>query len=661
MSFSLSLSLARKLVCVVWLAASALAGTAAPPNFVLITLDTTRADRMGFLGSTRALTPALDALAQQSVVFTHAYAQAPLTTASHASILTGTYPQFHNVLDFTYPLAKDLPYTPEILRAHGYQTAAFIGSVALDPGVSAPGFDRGFDTYDAPFHTEETWHNREHRVQRRGAEVVASALEWLSRHPKGPFFLWVHLFDAHDPYDPPEPYRTRYASELYDGGIAYEDSVVGGLLQQLKAHGLYDATTIAVMADHGESLGAHREDTHGIFLYDETIQVPLVIKLPGGVGAGQRIENRVELVDVMPTILQAARIEVPEKVQGESLLGLIRAGVKEGNPSADAWRDRPAYAQADYPHIGYGWSALQSLRSGKYLYIQAPLRELYNQAADSKAEHNLAMEMPAVADALGGQLEDFREKTSSMKGAPKTMQDLDAEQKLSALGYVATNAAPKAGASVQEADPKDNIQIVGDTRRAKFLIKLRRFDSAIRVLQPLIAKNPEIPMLYLVLGDCYRGMEQYDKEVSALRAAEKLSPDSMIVRIELGQALIKMQDFAAAAPEFEKVVATMAQSQQSRLELANAYVHTDRMPDAIHQYEKVLEVYPDNFTANLLLGQALVLSGDAAAALPRLKKAVALHPEEPKLHTLLADAYGRLGEKTDAAREQAEALRLKDQ
>ena len=236
------------------------------PNIILVTLDTTRADRMGFLGSTRGLTPNLDALAKNATVFTHAYAQAPLTPVSHATILTGTYPPLHQVLGFLMPLAKDLPYAPDILRIHGYQTAAFVGSLGLDPARSTPGFERGFDTYDADFHPSDfRGVNRYQTIERRGGGVVEHALAWLNNHPKGPFFLWVHLYDPDDPYDPPEPYRTRYASEPYDGEIAYVDSVMGEFMAQLKTRGFYDDALIAVMADHGESLGAHKEDTHGIF------------------------------------------------------------------------------------------------------------------------------------------------------------------------------------------------------------------------------------------------------------------------------------------------------------------------------------------------------------------------------------------------------------
>jgi len=366
--------LCRSFVCLLFLAGSSLASFAKPVNIILITLDTTRADRMGFLGSKRGLTPNLDSLAQQAAVFPRAYSQVPLTTPSHATILTGTYPQFNHVSDLGSPLEKDLPYLPDILRQHGYRTAAFVGSEVLDPkSAAAPGFDRGFETYDAPFHIRGQGEDRYHSVERRGMMVVDSASAWLDQHPRGPFFLWLHFYDPHDPYDPPPPFKTQYAASPYDGEIAYVDSAVGRLLTTLRSRGLYDQSLIVAVADHGEAFGEHGEWSHGLFLYDETIHVPLLIKLPGTGSPHSRIETRVGLVDIAPTLLQEAGIAAPAAMQGQSLLELIKT---KSNAAA---QDRPEYAETDYPYRAFGWSSLRSWRAGKYLYIDAPQRELYDQ------------------------------------------------------------------------------------------------------------------------------------------------------------------------------------------------------------------------------------------------------------------------------------------
>ena len=205
----------------------------------------------------------------------------PLTSPSHATILTGTYPQFNHVNYMGDPLDKALPFLPDILHKNGYRTAAFVGALVLDPKKLAPGFDRGFDVYDAGFHRRRPGEDHYQSLERRGEEVVSRALAWLSKRPAGPFFLWVHLYDPHDPYSPPEPYKTRYQANPYDGEIAYTDATVGKLVDRLRTQGLFDGTVIAVMADHGEAFGEHGETHHGIFLYDETIHVPLLLKLPG--------------------------------------------------------------------------------------------------------------------------------------------------------------------------------------------------------------------------------------------------------------------------------------------------------------------------------------------------------------------------------------------
>ena len=641
---------------VVCLSAYALA--ASPPNIILITLDTTRADRMGFLGSRRGLTPNLDALAGQSAVFTHAYSQAPLTSVSHATILTGTYPQYHQVLDFPMPLVKDVPYGPDLLHSQGYQTGAIIGSIALDPS-GAPGFARGFDTYDASFqHKGSKNQTRYETAERRAGDVVAHALKWLNEHPKRPFFLWVHFYDPHDPYDPPEPYKTKYASELYDGEIAYMDSAVGDLLHELKTRNLYDGSMIAVMADHGESLGAHGEETHGVFLYDETIHVPLLIKLPHG-AAHQQIENRVELVDVMPTMLQVAGVAVPKEVQGESLLSLINEAGTEQKSAAETWRDRPAYAEADYGRLAYGWSALQSLRAGKYLYVQAPRRELYDQIADPNAEHNLASQSAAVADTLSTRIEAFRQKTLTKREMPAVNTDPATQEKLAGLGYVSsTGKVPKPDALNQGADPKDKIETANGIRRVNFLFENGKYGDAVPVLQQLIAKDPDVAVLYAKLGGSYMKLHQYDKAVPVLRKAVELEPNLSVAQMDLGKSLLRTDDFNGAATVFEAFLVRLPASLEAHLLLEGAYARANRVPETIKECRKVLSYLPDHFRSHLTLGEFLAKSGDPTAGLPELQKASELRPNDPQPHAALAVVYDQLGLKTDAdrEREQAESL-----
>ena len=658
-NFLYPMFLKRRLWCVLCLVASAMAGTpsAQPPkpqlpNVILVTLDTTRADRMGFLGSKRGLTPNLDALARESVVFTRTYAQVPLTTASHATILTGTYPQFHQVNDFGVPLAQDLPYAPYILRGNGYHTAAFVGSLVLDPETrSAPGFERGFDTYDAGFHLRHLGEDRYHSIERRGDEVVGHALAWLTAHQKGPFFVWVHLYDPHDPYDPPEPFKTRYASTPYNGEIAYVDSVVGKLLTELRALGLYDGALIAVMADHGEALGEHGETTHGIFLYDETIQVPLLFKLPGERSAGTRIDSRAGLVDVLPTILQAIGIAVPPEVQGESLLsGLKPATVHE----------RPAYAESDYPHRTFGWSPLRSIRTGKYLFIEAPTKELYDQSTDPQAEHNLSATSVAVTSTLASELDAFRQKTSTAKEAPKVNMDAALQERLNALGYVGSDSSDSTMPGVKDsgADPKDKVRIANLLHRAEMLKEEMHFQQAVPLLEQAIALEPNLPIIYLQLGTALSSLKDYEKAIPVLRKAVEMRPDLTVPRYQLGSALFETGDFAGAAVQFESAVARFPNWPEAHLSLANAYARAGRLTDAIPEYTRVIKLRPNHYSAHLLLGRAQALSGNPAAGVPELVKAAELQPESPEPHSFLADAYVQLERPADAERERAEAQRL---
>jgi arylsulfatase A-like enzyme/Flp pilus assembly protein TadD len=640
------------------------------PNVIVITLDTTRADRMGFLGSKRGLTPNLDAMAQQGIVFTHAYSHVPLTTASHTTIFTGTYPQFNHVNDFGVPLSPKLPYLPDLLHQHGYQTGAFVGSLILDPlDGTAPGFDRGFDVYDAAFRLRRHGEDRYKTVERRADVVVSHALGWLSQVANKPVFLWVHLYDAHDPYDPPSPYKERFAAQPYDGEIAYADACVGKLLDALRKHGLYDETLIAVMADHGESLGAHGENTHGVFLYDETLHVPLLIKLPLNRAAGRRIESRAGLVDVAPTILSAAGVTIPAEMQGQSLLESLKPAISSGAVDGPS-DDRPAYAETDYPHRAFGWSALRALRTGKYLYIQAPTSELYDQTSDPGETHNLAATSKAVSGTLASQLTEFRAKTSQ---SLITLAKPDPEQmkKLQALGYVSSDTNPEQAQKDDQkndqknmtgvdsgVDPKTRIEISNLLHDAMFDVEDARYEQAIPLLERTLAAQPDMPVANLQYGLAQARLKHYDQALAPLRKAVALQPDNGMAHYELGLALFETGDWKSAAPEFEAAVARAPRWADAHFSLGAVYARIERVPDAMTELDTTLSISPDHYRANLLRGRILALQGNPQGALDNLERATQVQPDSREAHLFLADAYAQLGRTADAQNERAAGEKL---
>jgi arylsulfatase A-like enzyme/Tfp pilus assembly protein PilF len=644
-------------------------GLAGRPNVVLVTLDTTRADRVGFLGSKRGLTPNLDDLAQRSVVFTRAYSVVPLTTASHATILTGTFPEFNGVNDFGKPLPSEVPYLPDLLHERGYQTAAFVGSLVLDPiGGTAPGFDRGFSTYDAGFRMRRRGEDRFQTVERRGADVVGHAVKWLSKRTHKPFFLWVHLYDAHDPYDPPAPYSTLYADSLYDGEIAYADACVGKLIAALRLAGLYDGTLIALMADHGEALGQHGEQTHGVFLYDETIHVPLLFKLPLGRYSNRRVETRVSLVDVMPTVLEIASIPIPNTVQGKSLLETIEETPQAAQHSADSKVDthsstplteRPIYAETDYPHRAFGWRPLRSVRTGKYLFIKAPTKELYDESIDPEASHNLAVTAPAISDTLSAQLDEFHRKLSNARIRPSPANDAQQAEQLSALGYVSSGSSAATEPREEGADPKERIEIANLMHDALMEVEDGRYEEAVPQLERVLAQQPQITVAELQLGIAFARLKKLDKALPLLQSAVKRQPDSGMAHYELGLTLFDAGDLPAAAPEFAFAVEHAPRWADAHFSLAAVYARIDRVPDAMTELTTALELNPEHYRANLLRGRILSLQGHAAEALPNLEKAAQVEPNSVEAHLFLADAYSQTGQQESALRERAAAERLK--
>ena len=617
---------------------------------------------MGFLGSKRGLTPNLDTLAKQGVVFSRAYSQYPLTVPSHATILSGTYPQYHRVIDFGLPLSKSVPFLPDILHQHGYATAAFVATTALDPKSGwVPGFARGFDTYDAEFHEDST--DRYQNVEHRADYVVGRAISWLKDHPKGPFFAWVHLYDPHEPYDPPEPFKKRFASEPYDGEIAFADSQLGKLFDDLRARGLYDNTLIAVMSDHGEAFGEHGEFSHGIFLYDETIHVPLLLRLPNNQFAGQRVDARVGLVDVVPTILDEAAIATPKEVQGESLVPLMKPS-DNAMPALAKLKNRPAYSESDYSHRDFGWSSLRSLREEKYLFVEAPRKELYDQSADPGALHNLAQGSPAVTQALSSKLAAFREKTANAAKTGNPDVDPQLVQKLAALGYVGGGRANEPpGAEMKGDDPKDKIDTFNKVEKALLAGAEGRGEDEVKLLEELYKKDPNVEVVCRNLGDTYLRLEQFDKALPVLRKAEELNPELSQTHYQIGQALLNTGDLGGAKKELQLAIAKstlMNLKYAGTLHFFLAGIER-KMGDSAEAFKELrlsLQIDPDDYRTNLTLGRLLSLDGDPTSGLPYLQKAAKLDPKSYEPHLFLADAYTQLGRQMEATAQQMEAERL---
>ncbi len=625
-----------------------------PPNIILITLDTTRADRMGFLGSSRGLTPNLDILAKQSIVFTRAYAQVPLTTPSHAALLTGTYPQFNHVEDLGSRLQVEIPYLPDLLHRHGYHTAAFVGAQILDPASTAPGFERGFDVYDANFHRRKLGEDRYQSVERRAEDVADRALGWLSHNQKGPFFIWLHFYDPHDPYDPPEPFKAHYASAPYDGEIAYTDSVVGSIMDVLQRHGLYQNAVIAVAADHGEAFGEHGEQRHGVFLYDETIHVPLLLKLPSGRLAGKRVEDRVALADVAPTLLEAAGIPAPSTMQAHSLYPSTAKSVADKGPKPIEW---PVYSESNYSHRTFGWAELRSWRTGKYLYVQAPRRELYDESSDPGANKNLADVSKAVADTLAAQLDEFRLKTRSRQTEAFKLDPAQTEN-LRALGYLATDSAETDSGTKPTIDPKDRIEVAVRFHRALAEMEEDRYDEAIAEFRAVVRLEPDMGSGYLELGRALVRNHQDEEALQTLKVAAQKLPASGMAHYELGLLLAKEKQWDAALNEMKAAVASSPGSALFHFDLAVLQTRLKQIPEASAEYEKAIAIDPDYFEAYLTYGKLLLLEGHLDAALAKLKSAVRVRPESADGHRALATAYHQLRQTKDEDRELGKAIDL---
>ena len=425
-----------------------------PRNLLVITLDTLRADRLPLYGFQGFSTPAIDRIAAGGMVVEEAFASAPLTLPSHTSIFTGLHPPRHGVRDnASPPLHPQFTTLAEILRSHGLQTAGFVASVVVSP---ERGLDQGFDLYSSgdPARCEGA------PSRRRAGEVVDEALSWLERHDAKPFFAWIHLFDTHRPYDLLDDYRNRHF-DPYLAAIMYVDSEIARLIEHLDARKLLDSTLIIVVGDHGESLGGHGEESHGIFLYQEALRVPFIVSGPGVAPGRSRIAR---LIDVMPTVLDLFGLPV----RGLDGISLARANSRSDGPSLEV------YSESMYPNR-YGWAPLRSLRAGRYKFIDAPRAELYDLTTDPMEEHNVIADHPTVAAAMVRRLRTIDREQKAPAGA---RVDRAVAEQLASLGYVA-GIGPQgpADTSARQPDPKDHIDTYNRLTRLQWQDAHRRRSS----------------------------------------------------------------------------------------------------------------------------------------------------------------------------------------
>jgi tetratricopeptide (TPR) repeat protein len=483
---------------------------AAPPlefpgaPVVLISVDTLRSDHLPFYGAPGPDTPAMSALRADAVLFERAYSHAPLTLPAHASVFTGRLPAGHGLRDnLGYRLRPEVPTLAELLKDAGYATGGAVSAVVLGRGS---GIARGFDYYDDAVEPTRT-HEAVGRVQRPGDETEALLGRWLDGAAAGPFLAFLHLYEPHAPYEPIEPFRSRSRTP-YDGEIAAADAVVGRFLERLKEKGLYQRALVVLLSDHGEMLGEHGEDEHGVFLYRAALQVPLLLKLPGNALAGSSVAAPVQLSDVFTTVCAALRLRGAPAIPGNvSLLGLAR-----GEPAPD----RRIYAESLFPRTHFGWSDLASLLDGRHQYIEAPRPELYDLANDPGARNDLAPRRPDPFRAF--RIELGRRRAGF--AAPAAV-DAEEKKKLAALGYLSTGAAPSDGPLP---DPKDTIGTIRELNEAVGHLESGRAERALEVFERLLAGNPRMADVWELYSQALLEVGRPQDALDARKRTVELSP-----------------------------------------------------------------------------------------------------------------------------------------
>jgi arylsulfatase A-like enzyme/Tfp pilus assembly protein PilF len=612
-------------------------------NVVVVTLDTLRADRLGCYGFRGVDTPNIDAVARDGVLFEQATATAPMTLPSHASIFTGLIPPHHGVRDnggfFLDPAKTTLA---ERMKQAGYATGAFVGAWVLD---SRWGLDHGFDTYSDHFDLSKYKVVNLGTVQKKGDEVMDLALPWLESVKGKPFFAWIHLYDPHTPYEPPEPFASRYKGQPYLGEVAYTDQVVGRLVAWLKAAGVWNDTVLVLMADHGESLGDHGENTHTFFVYDATVHVPLVIRTPWGDRGRSRAQ--VASVDVMPTVLDLVGLQPQPGIDGHSLARLVL------DPRADA--GERAYSETYFTRFHYGWQHLRALRDGQWKYIDAPKPELYAIGDDPGETRNVFKAFSRRAEDLRLALEKLA--GSGVQAAPdKDTLDPETLQRLAALGYV--GGGPRVDPRAVLPDPKDKIALFGRMGRARALAKEEKYEEAVSEMGAVVAEDPGVIDAHITLGGWLRQLKRLDDAIASYKRALEIQPDSEQALSALADAYRAEGRPEAAVEGYRAVLRIEPRSPHIWYQLATLYLDLGRERESEETFRRALEHNPKMGAAYNSLAALAFERGDVAGAERLVRQGLDLEKDVRSSRFNLARILEARGDQAGAERLYREELSL---
>ena len=631
------------LSAVSWAAAAPSKAAATRPagtNVLLITVDTVRADHVGAYGFKQSATPTIDALAHDGVLFEHAYSQVPLTLASHTSLLTGTYPFHNGVQDFTgQPLTPDIRSVSQSLKANGYDTAAIVSSYVLDRSW---GLDRGFDLYYDVFQGSSFLENDPGLVERKAGASVDQALKWLRTPRRKPFFLWLHLYDPHSGYDPPEPFRSRFADSLYDGEIAYADSQLARVVAYLKQQGLYDRMLIVFASDHGESLGEHGEKEHGFFVYHSTLHVPLLVKPPAASRVPAHREPKpVQIMAIAPTILATLGLKDPIESQFET------ASLLADKSGAS---DPPVYSESFYSFSSFGWAPLRTINTGAYQYIEAPKPELYDLRNDPAETKNLITEQTATASVLAQQLKDLVARYASDDHSANTSHlSAEAVEKLRSLGYMAYRSPVSAEAlAAGLADPKDKIWDFNVVLGAVDAGKMGKADRQRELLSQVEARNPDMYLIPFLFGEAQLQASDWSSAEASLRRCLKLNPDFDQAMSALARALHQQNKDEEARQWVDKALQINPKNLKAWYQKGWMSMASDPGA-AADAFEQTLAIQPSFAMAHRDFGMLLLQQQRFPEAASHLEKAAELGLEQPRLYNFLGIAYSRTGRYSAAA------------